>query len=87
MRGALASQTVPFPRNPVMRIRHFRAALALAGLAAAPAARAQSAGVTVQLLYNESIFAGDFVPESLGQQPARNTSKSRPRPDGTGFTR
>jgi hypothetical protein len=55
-----------------MRIRHFGAFLALAALAAAPAARAQVAqvGVTVQLLYNvESIYAADFVPENVGQQP------------------
>ena len=45
-------------------------ALAAGSLAAAPSLRAQSVNVSAQLLYTvEAVYAADFVPENVGQQP------------------
>src|SRR5215212_6962102 len=55
-----------------MRTRHLGASLALAALCAAPPAAAQVApvNVSVQLLQNlETVYAADFTPYNVGQQP------------------
>lgn len=53
-----------------MRTTPVAVGLALAGLVAAPPLRAQSVNVSAQLLYTvETVYAADFVPENVGQQP------------------